>query len=205
MHSGMIPLSYFGLDLAGSPRRPTGACVIDRELQVRCCILHSDDEIISLVRRSSPHVVAIDAPLALPIGRHCLGEHCRGREHFRACDLALRHMGIKFFSITIGPMRTLTARGIRLRKKLEKFRFRVIETYPGAAQDLLGIRRKQYGLESLQHSLLNLGCIGDITARELTGDELDAISCALVAKDYAEGKYLAIGNPAEIMMILPRK
>jgi len=198
-------MTYLGLDLAGSPKRPTGACIIDRKLQVQCCVLHSDDEIISLIKRSSPQVVAVDAPLALPMGRHCLGEHCRSREHFRACDLALRRMGIKFFPVTIGPMRTLTTRGIRLRKKLEDLRFRVIETYPGAAQDLLKIRRKQHGLESLQHSLTDLGCIGDITTRELTGDELDAISCALVAKDYDEGKYLAIGNPTEIMMVLPRK
>jgi predicted nuclease with RNAse H fold len=114
-------------------------------------------------------------------------------------------MGIKFFPVTLGPMRTLTKRGVRLRKQLEKLCFTVIETYPGAAQDLLDIRRKQHGLKLLQQSLTNLGCTGDITTRELTGDELDAISCALVAKDYAEGNYLAIGNPEEIMMVLPRK
>ena len=80
----------------------------------------------------------------------------------------------------------------------------VIETYPGAAQDLLGIRRKQYGLGELQESLKKLGCSGDILTRNLTGDELDAISCAMVAKQYGEGHYLAIGDPSEIMMILPR-
>jgi predicted nuclease with RNAse H fold len=114
-------------------------------------------------------------------------------------------MGIKFFPVTIGPMRILTRRGIRLRKQLERFHKEVIETYPGAAQDLLHIGRKQYGLEALQWSLRKLGCAGDITRRNLTGDELDAISCALVAKEYGEGTYLAVGNPSEIMMILPRK
>jgi hypothetical protein len=114
-------------------------------------------------------------------------------------------MGIKFFPITLGPMRALTARGMYLRKRLERSRFEVIETYPGAAQDVLGIGRKQYGLERLQDSLRELGCAGDLMTRELTGDELDAVSCALVAKDYSEGNYLAIGNPSEIMMILPKK
>jgi hypothetical protein len=114
-------------------------------------------------------------------------------------------MGIRFFPLTLGPMRALTTRGMHLRKQLEPLGIEVIETYPGAAQDLLGIGRKQYGLERLQRSLKNLGCTGDIMTRELTGDELDAVSCALVAKEYSQGNYLAIGNPSEIMMILPKK
>jgi len=198
-------LNYVGVDLAGSMRRPTGACIINQRRRVRCFVLHSDDEILRLVERSGSKVVAIDAPLALPDGRHCLGEHCRGREHFRVCDLALRLMGIRFFPITLGPMRALTRRGMSLRKKLESLRLEVIETYPGASQDLLGIGRKQHGLKQLQDSLKELGCSGDIMMRQLTGDELDAVSCALIAKEYSEGRYLAIGNPSEIMMILPRK
>jgi predicted nuclease with RNAse H fold len=80
----------------------------------------------------------------------------------------------------------------------------VFETFPGAAQDLLGIPRKQYGLRELQQGLLGLGCGGDIASRELTGDELDAISCALVAKEYADGSYVAIGDPSENIMVLPK-
>jgi predicted nuclease with RNAse H fold len=198
-------LNYAGIDLAGSIRRPTGVCIMDERLRVHCFVTHSDDEILELVKRAGSRVVAIDAPLALPIGRHCLEEHCRGREHFRACDLALRRMGIRFFPITLGPMRALTRRGMDLRKKLENRSVEVIETYPGASQDLLGIERKQHGLKRLQNSLRKLGCSGDIDLRQLTGDELDAISCALVAKDYSEGNFLAIGNPSEIMMILPKK
>jgi len=178
--------------------------VIDGKMKVKCAILHGDDEILAFVRRSGAKYIGVDAPLALPKGRHCLGEHCRGRAHFRACDRVLAWMGIKFFPITIGPMRTLTARGIRLKRKLERLNLEVFETFPGAAQDLLGIPRKQRGLPELQQGLLRLGCKGDITTRDLTGDELDSINCALVAKDYAEGSYLAIGNPSEIMMILPR-
>ena len=150
-------------------------------------------------------MVAIDAPLGLPIGRHCLGEHCRGREHFRACDLALRRMGIRFFPITLGPMRALTQRGMNLRNKLKNHHVDAVETYPGGAQDIWGISRKQYGLKRLQTSLKELGCSGDIVTRQLTGDELDAVTCALIAKAYSERNYLAIGNPSEVMMILPRK
>ncbi len=196
-------MKYVGLDLAGSPNRPTGACVVDGGLKVRCSVLHSDEEILQFVLGSRAKHIGIDAPLALAKGRHCLGEHCRGRAHFRVCDRVLMRMGIKFFPITIGPMRTLTARGINLKKKLETLQVHVFETYPGAAQDLLGMPRKQRGWQALQQALVGFGCKGDAVTRDLTGDELDAISCALVAKEYAEGSYLAIGDPSEIMMILP--
>lgn len=197
-------MKYVGLDLAGSPNRPTGACKIDNESSVHCQVLHSDDEILRFVLDSGTKYVAIDAPLALPRGRHCLGEHCRGRVHFRACDRVLMRMGIKFFPITLGPMRTLTVRGIRLTKALKRLRVHTFETFPGAAQDLLGIPRKQRGWDALQRALVDLGCRGDIVKRQLTGDELDAINCALVAREYAKGSYLAIGDPSEILMILPR-
>jgi predicted nuclease with RNAse H fold len=93
---------------------------------------------------------------------------------------------------------------MHLLTQLQRLHIDAIETFPGAAQDLLGIPRKQYGLEALQGSLKKIGCTGDISTRSLTGDELDAINCALVAKQYGEGHYLAIGDPSEIMMVLPR-
>ena len=113
-------------------------------------------------------------------------------------------MRIKFFPVTIGPMRALTTRAIRLKKKLERFGVQVLETYPGASQDLLGFPLKQHDLEGLREALVGIGCSGDVAARDLTGDELDAVSCALVARDYAKGSYTAIDDPSEIMMILPR-
>ncbi len=197
-------MKYVGLDLAGSPKRPTGICVLSENLNARCCVLYSDAEILATVKRSETRIVAIDAPLALPRGRHCLGEHCRGRAHFRACDRVLMRMKVKFFPITIGPMRKLTARGMHLMKRLQRLGIRAVETYPGAAQDLLGIPRKQHDSVALQEALVKIGCRGDILARSLTGDELDAVSCALVARDYAKGICVAIGDPSEIMMILPR-
>ena len=197
-------MRFVGIDLAGSSTRPTGFCVVDERGRVRCKILYSDSEIVENVKRSGAKVAAIDAPLSLPKGRHCLEEHCRGRTHFRACDRALSMMRIKFFPITIGPMRMLTARGIHIAALLKKMHVEAIETFPGASQDILGIPRKQKGVEALQSALRRLGCVGDLDSRQLTGDELDAINCALVARAYVSGSYLAIGDPSEILMILPK-
>jgi len=198
-----VTLKFIGIDLAGSPKRPTGFCLVDSNSQVECQLLYTDKEILEAVRGSAGKVAAIDAPLALPKGRHCLGEHCRGRAHFRTCDRVLTRMRIKGFPITIGPMRMLTSRGMHVAKRLEKMGVRAVETFPGGAQDILGMPRKQVSLEALQRALAEI-CTGEILERKLTGDELDAINCALVARDYASGSYLAIGDPSEILMILPR-
>ena len=89
-----------GMDLAGSPRRPTGLCIL-RGLIARVRVVFSDEEILPLVSKASPDLVAIDAPLALPAGRTAIQDRSGG--HFRPCDLALRERGIRFFPITLDP------------------------------------------------------------------------------------------------------
>ncbi len=193
-----------GIDLAGSERRKTGFCLLDENLVARTRVLHEDEEILEEVRKVKPEVIAIDAPLALPKARPSLAKKYSKLGHLRECDKELLRMGIKLFPISLGPMRKLTRRGIRLRKKLEKEGFKVIETYPGAAQDILKIPRKQEGIEKLRKGLIKLGVKGDVRKKEISDDELDAITCALVAKMYLNGNYLAIGDKDEILMILPR-
>ncbi|MEM7821358.1 MAG: DUF429 domain-containing protein [Candidatus Aenigmatarchaeota archaeon] len=192
-------MRVIGIDLAGSKKRPTGFCVLEKN-KVKTSLLFSDKEIIEETLKSKPKVVAIDAPLALPIGRKSLEE--RSNIHLRECDRELLKIGIKFFPITLGPMRALTKRGIKLRKIFENKGLKVIEVYPGAAQDILKIPRKQKGIEKLRDGLINFGIKG--IKEKITGDELDAITSALVGKFYLEGNCIAIGDPKEILMILPK-
>jgi len=190
--------NYIGIDLAGSPRRPSGICILDDEMNVQTFLAYSDHEIVKIVEDTKPSVIAIDAPLFLPKGRKSLSE--RENVHLRSCDRELLRMRIKFFPITLGPMRMLTERGIKLRIMLEGLGYKVIETYPGAAQDILGIPRKK-DLIGLENGLIKIGI--KMKKRNLSGDELDAITCALVAKMYFENKYTALGIPDEGYMILP--
>ena len=188
-----------GIDLAGVESHPTGLCIMDDSLLSSTYLLYTDDEILDKTLKCAPDVVAIDAPLALPRGRKSLTK--RSNIHLRVCDRELLRMGIKFFPLTLGPMRKLTERGIRLRARLEKKDLMVIETYPGAVQDILRIPRKGKGLERLAQGLRLLGIRGlDIG---LTSDELDAVTCALVGIFYLRGNYRAIGSADEILMILP--
>src|SRR5438876_3540430 len=181
-----------GIDLAGVEHKNTGFCFFDgKEVEVK--ILHTDREILDEVRRHKPEVVAIDAPLALPKGRKSLEEN--NGIHLRECDRELLKMKIKFFPVTLGPMRKLTERGMRLKSILEKEGNDVIETYPGAAQDLLKIPRKQVSLKKLSMSLRGFG----FKLREgMDGDELDAVTCALVGKFYLENNFLALGSEEEV-------
>lgn len=188
-----------GIDLAGVESRPTGFCTMDDRLCSSSCLLYTDNEILDRTLSCASDVVAIDAPLALPRGRESLAK--RSNIHLRECDRELLRMKIRFFPLTLGPMRQLTERGIRLRAELEKKGLTVIETYPGAAQDILHIPRKGRGLEELAKGLSLSGVTGLDTG--LTGDELDAVTCALVGVLYLRGRYRAIGDPCEILMILP--
>lgn len=200
-------MKVVGIDLAGVTKKKTGFCVLDENLNVKTSILATNAEIINEVLKINPGVVSIDAPLALPRGRDCLRKNCSCRKygHFRECDRALLKMRIKFFPITLGPMRKLTKRGIKLRKFFEKLGFKVIESYPGSIQDILGLPRKQKGIEKLRKALIEYGFTGDVSKKDITDDELDAITSALVGKMYLENNYMAIGDPEEILMILPKR
>jgi predicted nuclease with RNAse H fold len=178
-----------GLDLAGVETRPSGFCVL-RKMRVKTELLHSDKEIIDKIQGVKPKIITIDAPLSLPTGRKNIEE--RNKSHFRECDRELLRRGIKFFPITLGPMRKLTERGIRLKKLLKERGFKVIEVYPGAAQDFWNIPRKQKGLKKLMKGLNKLG-VKDLK-RDLSDHELDAVTCALVGKHFLEGKAEILGT-----------
>ncbi len=191
-----------GIDLAGSAKRDTGFCVMDARMLCHTSVLHTDDEIFTVTVSATPDVVSIDAPLFLPKGRVSLDT--RGPPHFRECDLELRRMKIRFFPISLGPMRMLTARGMRLRARLEEDGIEVIESFPGAIQDILGIPRKQVGLKELELGLQSQGVRWGDPMATRSGDELDAATSALVGMLYLKKEYRAIGDPSEGLMILPR-
>ena len=193
-------MTFIGIDLAASPRRPTGVCRI-RGRRVATANLFSDEEVLAFIARTAPTYIGIDAPLFLPIGRCCLRNDCTCPRdiHFRECDLELRRRGIRFFPITLGPMRMLTERGIHLAAILSSMGHTLLETYPGAAQDVWGIPR-QRNISGLRRGLKRFA---DFGRRSLSCHELDAVTCALLAKLHKQGRTELIGRPDEGWMVLP--
>jgi predicted nuclease with RNAse H fold len=186
-----------GLDLAGVESRPTGLCVL-KDMKAETSLVYANEEILKRIEESKPEIVAIDAPLSLPAGRESIEQ--KTNIHLRECDKELLRRGIKFFPITLGPMRKLTTRGIKLRETLENKHFRVIEVYPGGAQDILGIPRKQYGLKKLRTGLEKVGMRG--LNDRMSDHELDAVTCALVGKLFVEGKSVIYGT-SEQGIVMP--
>jgi uncharacterized protein len=192
-------MSIIGLDLAGVEHRPTGFCSL-KTLTATTRLLYFDEEIIKQTLQNKPALVAIDAPLYLPPGRTSLEE--RTAPHLRESDRELLKMGIKIFPATLGPMRKLTKRGIHLRSVFEAAGLKVIEAYPGGAQDVLGIPRKSQGKDKLLAGLQALGIVG---LNSLISDhELDAATCAYVGKLFIAGKAVEYGAPGE-GIVLPKK
>ena len=191
-------MSVIGLDLAGVESRPTGLCLF-KDMKVETSLVYTDEEILNRIDESKPEIVAIDAPLSLPAGRESIEQ--RINVHLRECDKELLRRGIRFFPITLGPMRKLTTRGIRLRRTLENRGFRVIEVYPGGAQDILRISRKQRGLEKLRGGLERAGIRG--LNDQMSDHELDAVTCAFVGKLFLEGKSVTYGT-SEQGIVMPR-
>ncbi len=187
-----------GIDLAGVESRDTGICLL-RGSHVETLIVRHDDEIILTTVSFNPQIVAIDAPLALPLGKTLDSKEC-----IRNCDRELRRMGIRFFPINFAGMRKLTERGIRLRIILESRGLRVVETYPGGAQDILKLPRSKSDPERLRLMLKNRFSLYGSIDLKLSAHELDAITCAVTGRLYLEGKALEIGDPREVLMILPK-
>lgn len=188
--------SVIGVDLAGVETRPTGICVL-KNLKAKTFLAYNDDEILTAIDEIEPQLVAVDAPLSLPKGRKTIEE--RTSIHLRECDKELLRRGIRFFPVTLGPMRKLTSRGIELRRILERKHLKVIEVYPGGAQDILGIPRKQKGLGNLRNGLKQLKIEG--LTDGMSDHELDAVTCAYVGKLFLEGKTETYGTPRQAIIM----
>ncbi len=173
-----------GLDLAGSPKRKTGyAFLKDKKLVVGT--LYTDEEILEISKGFK--LVMIDAPLSLPEGRKSIED--RG-PHFRECDLLLKKSGHRFFPISLGPMRMLTERGMRLASILRSEGLEVLETFPGAMYDLWGIARKNKDAILSFYKSLPF----ELEERPYSQDELDAIACWLAGLCYLMNRALILSG-----------
>jgi predicted nuclease with RNAse H fold len=187
-----------GIDLTGSAKRATGWALMEGAA-ASTMSLSTDEDIIRETIAAKPDLVSIDSPLSMPEGYGRPGVPI-----YRKCELALKRMGISVFWCLLPSMEMLTKRGIKLAKALRDRGLKVIESYPGAAQDILGIPRKKASLEELKRGLFRAGITGDFVIAKVTHDEVDAITSALVGLFYLADDYIALGTAAEDYLIVPR-
>lgn len=200
---GYVPVSV-GIDLSGSEKRVSGICIL-RETKAYLDVVKTDEEIISKTIDARPTIISIDSPLGLPKGRCCANDSCECRVYgiTRECERILKKRGINVYPCLIKSMQKLTMRGIKLARLFEEQEYEVIESYPGATQDVLGLPRKRVDLKELEIDLMNMGIKPLSTRKIITHDEIDALTSALVGYFYLAGEYEAIGNIDEEYLIIP--
>jgi uncharacterized protein YprB with RNaseH-like and TPR domain/predicted nuclease with RNAse H fold/dephospho-CoA kinase len=202
---GWPALRIVGIDLTGSEKRASGWCqLIGKDAETR--LLHSDHDLIQATLASRPDLVSIDSPLSLPRGRMRVTDDDPGRGSFgimRTCERVLRRRGLNVYPCLLPSMQRLTERGIRLAAALRARGLPTIESYPGAAQDILGIPRKRASLTLLRDGLSCFGVGGEWLNRQVTHDELDSITAALVGVFFWAGRSEGLGDRDEGQLVVP--
>jgi uncharacterized protein YprB with RNaseH-like and TPR domain/predicted nuclease with RNAse H fold/dephospho-CoA kinase len=194
-----------GIDLTSSGDKPSGWCVLHGAF-AETDMIGSDEEIITRILSTAPVLVSIDSPLSIPYGRTRVEDDDPTRSEFgimRRCERELKRRGINVYPCLLPSMQGLTRRGMGLAARLRDLGVPVIESYPGAAQDIMGIPRKGAGVEFLRRGLVDFGIVGRFASEAVRHDELDAITSALVGSFFLAGKYEALGGDSEDPLIIP--
>jgi len=135
--------TFFGIDLTSTEVKPSACLGLDSRSQlVYLGFLVSNRDIVTLLSFYSPQVIAIDAPLSLPLGLCCLEDSCscqpRFSRKYRQCDEELRQQGIPCYPTSKRTfIKDLIYRGIELKTSIGlegKQASQVIEVYPFASK-----------------------------------------------------------------------
>jgi predicted nuclease with RNAse H fold len=209
--------TFFGIDLTSTEAKPSACLGLDGESQpVYFGFLTYNRDIVTLLNFYSPQVIAIDAPLSLPLGLCCLEESCPCQPKFprknRQCDQELRQQGIPCYPTSKKTfIKDLIYRGIELKTNVGrevKQDSQIIEVYPFASKVRLfgkNIPRKttKQGMSFLKDK------IGDILPSlkphldMFDHDLSDAAIAAYTAFLYYQNRVDALGNSKEGIIFIP--
>jgi len=191
MHQNKLRRKILGIDLAATPKNPTGWALWKKKV-VSTCHVYRDDEILTSIQKNAPILVAIDAPLSLPHGKG-----------MRKADKDMHRRGYPVLPPLFPAMKKLTVRAITITQHIQKLGFSVIEIHPSSTRKALQMPAKDWA--AIQAILVQMGLKGDLRRRALTPHEVDAITAALTAYLHLEGKTQLIGDTKEGYIVVPKK
>jgi predicted nuclease with RNAse H fold len=209
--------TFFGIDLTSTEAKPSACVGLDGKSRlVYLGFLAKNSDIIALADFYSPQIVAIDAPLSLPLGLCCLEEDCSCRPKLstknRQCDRELRRKGIPCYPTTKKTfIKDLIYRGIDLKSSISrqvKQAGQVIEVYPFASKVRLfgaSMPRKT----TKQGMRFHRDKLGDILPGlrpylDMAGHDLcDAAVAAYTGLLYHQDKVETLGIDEEGLIFIP--
>jgi predicted nuclease with RNAse H fold len=209
--------TFFGIDLTSTEAKPSACLGLDDKSQlVYVGFLTENRDIVALLNFYSPQVIAIDAPLSLPLGLCCLEESCPCKPKFprknRQCDQELRQQGIPCYPTSKKTfIKDLIYRGIELKTSIDreaKQAGQVIEIYPFASKvRLFGktIPRKttKQGMNFVRGKLGEILPSLEPYSGMFDHNLYDAAVAAYTALLYHQNRVEALGNSREGIIFIP--
>ncbi|MGQ9529949.1 MAG: DUF429 domain-containing protein [Candidatus Bathycorpusculaceae bacterium] len=187
----MKNLVIIGIDLAGSPKNPTG-WAIWKNKTVKTKLFYTDEEILESIITNKPSIIAIDAPLRLP-----------KKGILRNADREMIRRGYRVFPPALTAMKKLTLRAIRINTLIGEKGYKTMEVHPTSTRKALNMPLKDWG--KIQTILESIGLKGGFSMRTLTPHEIDAITAALTAYFHMQNQTESIGDEEEGYIIIPKK
>ncbi|HXZ94425.1 MAG TPA: DUF429 domain-containing protein [Dehalococcoidia bacterium] len=203
--------------MTSAEAKPSACLGLDSKSQVIYLgFLTKNRDIVTLINFYSPQVIAIDAPLSLPVGLCCLEESCPCQPKFprknRQCDQELRQKRIPCYPTSKKTfIKDLIYRGMELKTSIGrevKQAGQVIEVYPFASKvRLFGktMPRKttRQGMsflrDKLEDILPGLKPYLDVFNHDLCDAAVAAYTALLYHQDGVE----ALGNSEEGLIFIP--
>ena len=205
-----------GVDLRASPKRPSTVVGLEEHSTIAFMNSFSEDnELAEMAQSHQPELIAIGAPLGLPLGLCCLETTCScdfalPQRKGRLLELELSRMGISCFFTNKGSIiRNLIYRGIELSGRLRGLGFEVIEAYPHATKvilfgDKIPPKSSAASLAFMKERLTPL-----INGLSTYIDILDRNGCDAVLNAYtgylhSQNATDVLGSPEEGTLVLPK-
>lgn len=209
--------TFFGIDLTSTEVKPSACLALDGSARpVYLGFLAENRAIIAMLDLCSPHVIAIDAPLSLPLGLCCLEQSCPCQPQLprtgRQCEQELMLRGIPCYPTGKKTfIRQLVYRGMALKSGIcreVKQPGQIIEVYPFASRlRLFGrpmpSKTNKQGLTFLRDKLGNVLPSLKPWSAMLNHDLYDAALAAHTALLYHRNRVEVLGSSQEGTIVIP--
>lgn len=208
-------MSVLGIDLSASSKKPSFHALLDGNSRLsHLGKFSSYDELLELLEIHNPSLIAIDAPLSLPLGLDCLEEDhpCTPvlEQKGRACEqeLARMHIGC-FFTTKRSIIKSLIYRGLEIYMDLVNKGYQVVEVYPYATKvilfgDKLPPKNSVRGLAFLKERLSGLIVDMEPYVDDLNHDGCDALLSAYTASLHRDDRTDSLGVREEGYIVVPK-